>query len=196
MVAWPQERDACRRGRDRQRIRIVFGQKCLEAGEQGVIRQPLDHVGVALLLPARASPLRPPREQRSWWRVPALRGAVRIPAKRAAAGMQRDGGRLLPGSLLRHVQGARRGLGSVAGGVLLYLCGYHFLLRVVGLARTEERDTAINTDQSAAATAAPTHALGHSCGGSPRSHELQECAAGGCHRLPRENGHPMRVSEG
>jgi hypothetical protein len=33
MVALPQERDERRRGHDRQRSRIVFGQKRLEAGE-------------------------------------------------------------------------------------------------------------------------------------------------------------------
>jgi len=113
ILALAQERDERRRGRDHQRTYIVFDQQRLKAGAQGVIRQPLDRPGVALLLPARASPLRPPREQRSWWRAPALpaalRGDVRIPAKRAAAGVQRDCGRLSFGPLLhlRHVQGAR-----------------------------------------------------------------------------------------
>jgi len=60
ILALTQERDACRRDRDHLRTRIIFGQQRLKAGEQGLIRQPLDHVGVALLLPARASPLRPP----------------------------------------------------------------------------------------------------------------------------------------
>jgi hypothetical protein len=41
MVAWPQERNERRRGRDRQRPGIVFGQKCLDAGEQRVIGEPL-----------------------------------------------------------------------------------------------------------------------------------------------------------
>jgi hypothetical protein len=56
MLALAQERDACRRGRDHQRSRIIFGQQRLEAGEQGLIRQLLDQVGVELLLSAVRRP--------------------------------------------------------------------------------------------------------------------------------------------
>jgi len=131
-----QERDACRRGRDHQRTRLIFGQQRLKAGAQGLIRQPFDHVGVALLLPARASPLRPPREQRSWWRALALPAALRsdvpIPAKRAAAFPQHDCGKLSPGRSFATRRAIGCGLGSVAGGVLFYLCGYRFPVLVAG----------------------------------------------------------------
>ena len=60
ILALAQERDERRRGRDHQRTRIVFDQQRLKAGAQGMIYQSFDHVGGALLLPVRASPLRPP----------------------------------------------------------------------------------------------------------------------------------------
>ncbi|SRR6266540_7407117 len=49
ILALTQERDACRRGRDRQRTRLIFGQQRLKGGEQRMIGQPL--------LPAHASHL-------------------------------------------------------------------------------------------------------------------------------------------
>jgi hypothetical protein len=51
MIALSQERDECHFGRDGQRSRIVFGQKCLEAGEQGVVRKPLHHQGGGVAAP-------------------------------------------------------------------------------------------------------------------------------------------------
>ncbi|HEX5689207.1 MAG TPA: hypothetical protein VFX76_04360, partial [Roseiflexaceae bacterium] len=45
LLAWSQDSNERRRGRDRQRAHIVLGQKCLETGEQGVIGQSLDRQG-------------------------------------------------------------------------------------------------------------------------------------------------------
>jgi hypothetical protein len=51
MVAWPQARDERRRGSLRQRSCIVLGEKRLEAGEQGVVRKPLERQGSSVAPP-------------------------------------------------------------------------------------------------------------------------------------------------
>jgi hypothetical protein len=57
ILAPAQERDERGRSRDHQHTRLIFGQQRLKAGAQGMIYQSFDHVGVALLRPARASHL-------------------------------------------------------------------------------------------------------------------------------------------
>ena len=101
ILALAQERDERRRGRDHQRTRIVFDQQRLKAGAQGVICQPLDHVGVVSRRVRRPCALHGSSDHGGGCLRFRLRCAVMCPYRpSAAASPQRHCGRLSFGSPL------------------------------------------------------------------------------------------------